>query len=144
MLIAFISKETINIAQQVELMKKNCVEETLNNYVKALATQSWESVETFFHENVTVIFAEGTYYGKDQVGGAIHKTFSLIRDEDFSISNLQWTIRHDNFATCTFVFDWSGTINGKRFTSPGRGTIAWVNLSNNWQIINEHFGPLPR
>lgn len=125
-------------------MKSVNVEETLGLYIKALATQSWDAAESFFHQNATVIFAEGTYYGKEQVGNAIHKTFSLIKDEDFSISDLKWTIRTDAFAVCTFVFDWSGTINGKRFTSPGRGTIVWVFAENEWKIINEHFGPLPR
>lgn len=125
-------------------MKTANVEEMLKKYEQALATQSWDAAEEFFHPNTTVIFAEGTYYGKEQVGSAIHKTFSLIRDENFVLSELRWTIKTSSFATCTFLYEWSGTINGKRFTNPGRGTIAWIFANDCWQIINEHLGPLPR
>jgi hypothetical protein len=124
-------------------MNQGNVETVMAAYVQALATQSWDAAEEFFHDNATVIFAEGTYYGKEQVGAAIHKTFSLIRDENFAVSELRWTIKSERFASCTFIYEWSGTINGKRFTSPGRGTILWVHDSG-WRIINEHFGPLPR
>lgn len=120
------------------------VETTLSDYIAALDTQSWEAADGFFHENATVIFAEGTYRGKAQIATAIRKTFSMIRDEDFVISNLNWNIRQEQFATCTFDFEWSGTLNNKRFTNPGRGTVAWLNESGRWQIINEHFGPMPR
>ena len=123
-------------------MKK--VQETLMQYEAALGKQSWEAVEEFFHEDCTVVFAEANYYGKKQVGSAIRKTFSLIKDENFALSEIRWTIVRDNFATCTFNFEWAGTINGKRFVNPGRGTAVWIHENNRWQIVNEHFGPVPR
>lgn len=120
------------------------VKKIFDDYIQALATQSWEAAEAFFHEEATVIFAEGTYRGKRQIAMAIGKTFSMIRDEHFEVRNLHWTIVKEAFATCTFEYEWSGTINNKRFTNPGRGTLAWVNDNSRWQIINEHFGPMPR
>ncbi|GAB4275691.1 MAG: hypothetical protein Kow0029_17090 [Candidatus Rifleibacteriota bacterium] len=120
------------------------VQETIKLYEAALEKQSWDEVKDFFHENCTVVFAEATYYGKEQVSGAIKKTFSLIKDESFVLSNINWTIVRENFASCTFNFEWSGTINGKRFTNPGRGTAVWVLENGSWQIVNEHFGPMPR
>lgn len=120
------------------------VQETIKLYEAALAKQTWEAVEDFFHENCTVVFAEATYYGKKQVARAIAKTFSLIKDENFHLSEINWTIVRENFASCTFNFEWSGTINGKRFTNPGRGTALWVFHEDKWQIVNEHFGPMPR
>lgn len=120
------------------------VQETIRLYEAGLAKQTWEAVADFFHENCTVVFAEATYYGKKQVSGAIKKTFSLIKDESFKLSNINWTIVRENFASCTFNFEWSGTINGKRFTNPGRGTALWVLNQDKWEIVNEHFGPMPR
>ncbi len=120
------------------------IEKIFDDYIQALATQSWEAAETFFHEEATVIFAEGTYCGKRQIAMAIGKTFSIIRDEHFKVRNLRWNLKRETFATCTFEYEWSGTINKKRFTNPGRGTLAWVHENGCWQIINEHFGPMPR
>ncbi|NCB39309.1 MAG: nuclear transport factor 2 family protein [Erysipelotrichia bacterium] len=123
---------------------KLTVEETLREYESALATQSWDAAEEFFHDNATVVFVEGTYFGKKQVGLAIHKTFSMIKDENFVISGLHWTMKRDNFASCTFQFEWSGTINRKRFTNLGRGTLVWIHEDGRWQIVNEHFGSMPK
>lgn len=123
---------------------KTGVEETLNEYIAALATQSWDAADGFFHQNTTVIFAEGTYRGKGQVGIAIRKTFSMIKDENFVITNLHWNMKTEQFATCTFDYEWSGTLNNRRFTTPGRGTLVWIFDNGRWQIINEHFGPMPR
>lgn len=122
----------------------NQLDQTLNNYIDALASQSWEAASVFFHENATVVFAEGTYHGKSAIGNAMKKTFSLIKDELFDIHDVRWNLKTDAFATCNFNFKWTGTINGKRFTNPGRGTLVWIKEDGNWLIINEHFGPMPR
>ncbi|PKL42735.1 MAG: hypothetical protein CVV41_11920 [Candidatus Riflebacteria bacterium HGW-Riflebacteria-1] len=120
------------------------LDEVLNNYIDALASQSWDAASVFFHEKATVIFAEGTYHGKSSIGAAISKTFSMIKDEFFDIRDIRWNLQTDQFASCTFCFKWEGTLNGNRFTNPGRGTLVWVNENGQWLIINEHFGPIPR
>ena len=125
-------------------MNMNNVESVFKKYVEALATQSWDACESFFHDDATVVFTEGTYIGKPEVAMAIGRTFSIIREESFVTKKLHWTIDTAAFATCTFEYVWAGTINGNRFTNPGRGTLVWVNTNGKWQIINEHFGPMPR
>lgn len=122
----------------------NEIEKTFNDYIEALATQNWQAAAPFFHEQATVIFTEATYHGKQQVSGAMCKTFSIIRDESFKVTNLKWNIVTADFASGTFEYVWSGTIQGKLFSSPGRATIAWVCENGHWQIINEHFGPMPK
>jgi ketosteroid isomerase-like protein len=122
----------------------NTVEETIKLYEAALAKQDWQAVKDFFHDNCTVVFAEATYYGKNQVENAISKTFSLIKDENFVLFNIVWAIVREDFASCTFHFEWSGTINMKRFTKPGRGTIFWVKENGRWQVVTQHFGPMPK
>lgn len=117
------------------------VKERLKNYEAALSKHCWKAVDPFFHPDATVIFAEATYYGKHQVSTAISKTFSMIKDEHFKIYNVYWTMIHENFATCTFDHEWSGSLHGQKFANIGRGTITWVKESDTWQIINQHFGP---
>ncbi len=125
-------------------MMQKKLEEIFFDYIDALATQSWDAAAPYFHERATVVFTEATYYGKNQVAGAIGKTFSMIRDENFKIANLKWNIITGDFASGTFEYIWSGTLQGKRFTNPGRATIVWVCENGSWQIINEHFGPMPK
>ena len=120
------------------------VEKTLENYLLGLSKQSWSAVEEYFHDNCTIHFIEATYQGKKQIGTAIGKTFSMIKDEDFILENIKWNHKSDTFAACTFVYKWTGTIHGRRFTTPGRGTIVWVKEDDRWQIVVEHFGPMPK
>ena len=117
--------------------------ETIKNYEQALANQNWDSVAEYFHNDCVVIFSEATYYGKLQVGMAIDKTFSIIKDESFKLSDIKWIYQSELFATCVFNYTWSGTMNKKTFSSAGRGTLAMVKTDDGWQIITEHLGPLP-
>jgi ketosteroid isomerase-like protein len=65
-------------------------QEFISAYEKALATQSWEQVAPLIHEDCVAIFSEGTYTGKAEVESAFRRTFSLIKDEKYSISDIHW------------------------------------------------------
>lgn len=123
---------------------KNKIFDTFNDFLKALDTQDGTVSASFYHPNCTVIFTEGTYRGRDQICGILIKTFSIIKDEKFLVNKLDWNIITDDFATCTFEYNWIGTIQGKRFSTPGRGTLAWVADDGKWFIINEHFSTMPK
>ncbi len=120
------------------------VENTMNSYLEALSEQKWSAVELFFHEAATVVFAEGTYFGKSQVEQAMGKTFSLIRDENFKVSEINWNFQKESCASCTFAYQWSGTLSGQRFSNKGRGTMLWAKETDRWMIVNKHLGPSPR
>jgi len=62
----------------------------LTAYEASLADQRWESVADFIHDDAVFIFSEGTFRGKSEISKAFHKTFNLIKDEQYSISDLQW------------------------------------------------------
>ena len=108
-----------------------------------MASQNYESAIAFFADDATVFFREGSYYGRFQIKMILKNTFSIIKDETFTIQNLDWNYIGESFATCTFEYEWIGTIQGKRFTTPGRGSLAWAKIDDNWQIVLEHFGPMP-
>jgi len=113
----------------------------LQAYAQALATQQWENISPFMHPDICVTFSEGTHKGIDAVEAAFRKTFALIQDETYTISNTHWIRSDENMAVCIYNFHWSGLINGQMASGGGRGTSVLVNEDGNWLILTEHLGP---
>ncbi len=110
-------------------------------YEKALATQAWENVAPLIHEQCVTTFSEGTYIGKAEVESAFRKTFSLIKDEKYAISNIHWIRETEDLAILIYHYSWSGIINGQFASGSGRGTSVLTNDEGEWQILCEHLGP---
>ncbi len=106
-------------------------------------TQQWSTVAPLFHEDVCVTFSDGTFKGKAEVQQAFERTFSLIKDETYVISNLHWVTKRADYAVCLFTFSWSGIINGQQASGSGRGTSVLVNEAGRWLLLTEHLGPNP-
>lgn len=122
----------------------NPPESFLSEYEQALATASWAKVAPLIHEKCAVTFSEGTYIGKAEVEAAFRKTFTLIKDERYSISNVHWIQKTEDIAVYIYDFSWSGTIRGEPASGSGRGTSLLVNQDGKWQLICEHLGPPPK
>lgn len=115
----------------------------LKNYEHALAMQQWQVVAPLIHEDACVTFSDGTFRGKAAVQAAFERTFGLIADETYTIANLHWVRKSDDYAVCQFDFGWSGIINGKAAHGSGRGTSVLVQENGRWQLLTEHLGPNP-
>ena len=113
----------------------------LKTYEKALATQQWENIAPLMHPDISVTFNNGTYKGIAEVEGAFRKTFDLIEDETYTISNIHWIRNDESLAVCLYNFHWSGLINGQQASGGGRGTSVLVNENGRWLILTEHLGP---
>ncbi len=119
-------------------------ERFLSTYETALASQEWEKVDPLIHEDCVVTFNDGTYMGKTAVEGAFRRTFDLIEDEKFNISNVHWVLQKEETAVYIFNFSWSGIIQGKIASGGGRGTSVLIREKGNWQLLCEHLGPLAK
>jgi ketosteroid isomerase-like protein len=119
----------------------NTPQEFISAYENALATQTWEEVAPLIHENCVATFSEGTYIGKAEVAAAFRKTFSLIKNEKYSISNVRWILETAETAILIYNFSWSGLIEGKPAAGSGRGTSVLIRQNGRWQLICEHLGP---
>jgi ketosteroid isomerase-like protein len=117
------------------------VEDTMERYAAALASQDWSQVEPLIHEDCVAVFSSGTFVGKDEVEGAFRRTFELIGDEEYTISDLHWVSKGDDLAVCRYDFAWSGLINGEPSSGGGRGTSVLRHSDGGWQILLEHLGP---
>ncbi len=113
-------------------------------YEQALASQDWEVIAPLIHPGCVATFTEGTYHGKTQVEAAFRKTFALIQDEKYALSEVHWVTNTASYAVMTYIFSWSGLINGKPASGSGRGTSVLVRENMQWLLLCEHLGPLPR
>ncbi len=119
-------------------------EEFIRAYEKALASQDWSRVEPLVHNDACVTFSSGTVHkGRDAVKAAFEKNFSLIKDEEYSITNVHWVVKSETTAVYLFDFQWSGIIKDKPASGGGRGTSVLVNENNRWHLLVEHLGPKP-
>jgi ketosteroid isomerase-like protein len=119
-------------------------EEFIETYEKALTNQSWEHVAPLIHEHCVTTFTEGTYIGKAEVESAFRKTFALIKDEKFVISNIHWVQETEHTAIFIYTYSWSGIIEGRFVTGSGRGTSVLTKHNGTWKLICEHLGPHAR
>lgn len=111
-------------------------------YEKALETQEWRKVAPLIHPNCTVTFSNGSYHkGKTEVQAAFERNFDSIENEKYSITELHWVIKNEDFAVFTYSFAWSGIIAGAQVSGGGRGTSAIVRGDPSWQLVSEHLGP---
>jgi len=117
-------------------------EDFVAQYEAALTTQKWEQVDPLIHRECTVTFSNGScHQGKEKVRDAFQRNFDLIKDEEYSISDLHWIIKDEDFAVFTYSFSWSGKIGGEDASGTGRGTSTLIREGGTWQLVSEHLGP---
>jgi ketosteroid isomerase-like protein len=112
-------------------------------YEDALGTQDWSQVEPLIHDDACVTFSNGTVYkGKAEVRRAFENNFSIIKDEQYSMTSVHWIHRGTETAVYLFEFRWSGYIDGKPAQGAGRGTSVLIRKADRWQLLVEHLGPI--
>ena len=119
----------------------NTPEETLQAYEQRLSRQSWDLVKDLIHEDAVFIFTESTFRGKEEIRQAFEKTFDLIKEEKYWLTNLNWVARTESMVSCEYLFNWEGIIHGNPSSGGGRGSSVLIRTENGWKIIQEHLGP---
>ena len=113
----------------------------LSHYEQALGTHEWDAIAPLIHESACFIFSDGTYIGKEAIAHAMRKTFALIQEETYQIDDIRWIHVCADCALCTYIFRWSGKIDGKLSDGKGRGTTLLTKHKDAWKIAHEHLGP---
>ncbi len=117
------------------------IDEFLPQYESALASQDWEKVAPWIHEDACVTFSTGEVNrGKDAVRRAFERNFSVIQNDTYEMTNIHWVRRGEETAVYLFDFAWSGVIDGNSASGTGHGTGVLVREGGRWVLIVEHLG----
>ena len=89
-------------------------------------------------DDATYWFTDGSFEGIDAIADAVQRTFDEIRDEVYTIADLQWVCTSSDFAVVRYRFHWVGYIDGEKREGKGRGTNAMSKRDGRWQMVHEH------
>lgn len=107
-------------------------------YRAALATQQWQNVAPLIDKNATVVFSNGEIlHGVEAIKAAYERNFTLIKNEEYVMSNLQWILKNETIAEYKFDFSWKGTIDGQPASGSGKGSATIIANDGKWKLLKE-------
>lgn len=124
-------------------MDLNPPEDFLEEYIAAANSRNFDLVRPLVSSDAVFWFSDGSYSGIEEIRKAFEKTWSAIRNEQYTISRLEWLFKSNNVAVCIYNFMSVGeTDMGVRRTI-GRGTNVLMRVSGSWKVIHEHLSLAP-
>jgi ketosteroid isomerase-like protein len=89
-------------------------------------------------EDATYWFTDGSYRGREEIAGALERTFATIHEEVYEIRELEWVALTEELAVCRYHFFWRGVVDGQPSSGRGRGTNVLVRRDGAWRVQHEH------
>lgn len=107
-------------------------------YKAALATQQWSNVEPLIHPGACITFSNGEVLkGVGAIRAAYERNFTIIKNEDYQMTNLHWVLKNDTTAVYIFDYSWKGTIHAQPAGGTGRGTAVIIFDEGSWKLMAE-------
>ncbi len=116
----------------------------IEDYKIEINKHNFDLVEPLISRDCQFWFSSGTFVGLTEVRNAFEKTWNLIKDEVYSITDENWIAESDSAAVCTYTFHWRGLIEGKLAEGKGRGTSVFRKEDQTWKIVHEHLIHIPK
>lgn len=110
----------------------------LERYKVEINTHDFNRVEPLIADDCAFWFSSGTFAGKVQARAAFERTWGLIKDEVYTISDVAWIAESEAAAVCVYTFHWRGLIDGASHQGTGRGTSVFRRDADGWKIVREH------
>jgi uncharacterized protein (TIGR02246 family) len=113
--------------------------EFMSVYEAATNAHDLDALLDLIADDAIYLFSNQTaHVGKLAIRQAIQTNFKAIEGETYRIQNLKWLANSNEVAACVYVFDWSGTMNGRRVSGHGRGTTVIRRSDGQWKVAHEH------
>ena len=107
-------------------------------YERAANSHDVQQVMPLITNDATYWFTDGSYRGREEIAGALERTFATIQNEVYEIRELEWVAANDELAACRYLFSWRGLVDGQPSSGRGRGTNVLVRRDGAWQVQHEH------
>jgi len=107
-------------------------------YERAANSHDVRRVLALIADDATYWFTDGSFRGREEIAGALERTFAAIQDEVYEIRELEWVALAEELAACRYRFSWRGLVDGRPSSGSGRGTNIVVRRDGAWQVQHEH------
>ncbi|MEI5907059.1 nuclear transport factor 2 family protein [Bacillus spongiae] len=122
----------------MEVIELNC-KEALAKYIEATNTHDFQKVQQVLHPQAIYWFTNQSCSSMEEIQRYFEYAWGEIKDEVYSISNVNWVSMNDRSATCLYTYHYQGYNNGKLVSGSGRATNVFVKTEDNyWKLIHEH------
>lgn len=114
-------------------------EQALKDYIKATNTHQFENVKRLLHQKAVYWFTDKTCMSIKEIQDYFENSWNTIKNEIYSISDIQWLVVESNTATCIYTFHYEGFYNNSYISGSGRATNVFIkDKDNRWKLIHEH------
>ena len=118
--------------------------ELMKKYAEEINKHDFNLIIPLISDDCKFWFTSGTYSGLEQTRNAFEKTWNMIKEEVYSLSDMEWITESDHAAACTYTYHWKGLIDGQIREGKGRGTSCFHKGTDGWKIIHEHLSHFPK
>ena len=116
----------------------------IKTYEKLANKRNFDLIEPYIANDALFWFSDGSFKGIEQIRGAFENTWSNLKDEIYTISEVTWLVQTESSAVCIYKFTSESTFQGQRVSFKGRGTNVLRKKEEKWQIMHEHLSLEPK
>ncbi|MEC0248091.1 nuclear transport factor 2 family protein [Paenibacillus chitinolyticus] len=114
-------------------------QKALEAYIAATNTHDFNEVEKLLHPQAVYWFTDKSCTTAEQIRTYFENAWDLIREEVYSVRDVQWIAEGPRSAACIYTYVWEGYHKGEFVSGSGRGTNVFVkDAAGEWKLVHEH------
>ena len=118
-------------------------ENVLQQYISATNTHNFDNVKQLLHPKAVYWFTDRTCTSIKEIQSYFANSWNTIKDEVYSISDVNWLAVEQKTATCIYTYHYEGVYNGRFVSGSGRATNVFIKENEEeWKLIHEHLSSL--
>lgn len=127
-------------------VKKDTPEAAFERYRELINTHDFDRLaEEVVADDALFVFTDKVHRGMDEVRAAFNRTWSVLPDEVYTMTDAEWLTRDRDSAVVVFRYSYKGTLkNGQTLSGGGHGTNLYKRTPAGWRLAYEHLSHDPK